>query len=85
MQIIISFITVLYQFMSRGVNQTETNDCMFQCFYQCRLSWPVQRAERETGKTKLAPHSQIITGKCVLGGGIACPSQRAGVAMVEKG
>ena len=69
------------------MNQIVTNDCMFECIHQRNLSWTIHRAEREIGEgaTEHAPASQIITGKCVLGGGFYCPSQRAGGAMVKRG
>lgn len=57
-----------------------THDCLFQSISVVYLG--PERAERETGEDTTG--SQIITGKCVLGGGVCCPSQGAGGAVVKQ-
>lgn len=45
---------------------------------------PQSREGKGEAATEHAPGSQIITGKCVLGGGFYCPSRRAGTAIARR-
>lgn len=62
------------------------NDCIFQYIYQFVLLWTIHSTERESGDgvTEHAPGSQIVTGKCDLGGAFYCPSPRTGGAMAKR-